>query len=268
MAAHQAPPSLGFSRQEHWSGLPFPSPMHESEKWKWSAQSCPTLSDPMDCSLLGSSIHGIFQARVLECGAIAFSKYKGIHLDSTLVSKDRMVSICLSLFIFQCVALISAHLRIPRIVWLLSQFNFALIPLSLCQDLYLCEQSHHLWLCRATPWHCGRKWVIRHPWSPRWFWDNAGNISYTTPFPSFCVQFWLFTPSWQNVPVTILILNCILRGECLDTHLPLIKILTLIWSAWVILFISWVLFGKMLILENREVSFPLPPSFSTMHYSL
>ena len=31
-AAHQAPPSLGFSRQEHWSGLPFPSPMCESEK--------------------------------------------------------------------------------------------------------------------------------------------------------------------------------------------------------------------------------------------
>ena len=31
-AAHQAPLSLGFSRQEHWSGLPFPSPMHESEK--------------------------------------------------------------------------------------------------------------------------------------------------------------------------------------------------------------------------------------------
>ena len=31
-AAHQAPPSLGFSRQEHWSGVPFPSPMHESEK--------------------------------------------------------------------------------------------------------------------------------------------------------------------------------------------------------------------------------------------
>jgi len=36
MVAHQAPPSLGFSRQEHWSGLPFPPPMHESEKWKWS----------------------------------------------------------------------------------------------------------------------------------------------------------------------------------------------------------------------------------------
>ena len=37
------------------------------------AQSCPTLSDPMDCRPPGSSIHGIFQARVLEWGAIAFS---------------------------------------------------------------------------------------------------------------------------------------------------------------------------------------------------
>ena len=40
------------------------------------AQSCPTLSDPMDCSLPGSSVHGIFQARVLEWGAIAFSEAK------------------------------------------------------------------------------------------------------------------------------------------------------------------------------------------------
>ena len=38
------------------------------------AQSCPTLSDPVDCSPPGSSIHGIFQARVLEWGAIAFSQ--------------------------------------------------------------------------------------------------------------------------------------------------------------------------------------------------
>ena len=41
------------------------------------AQSCPTLSHPMDCSLPGSSIPGIFQARVLEWGAIAFSRGKG-----------------------------------------------------------------------------------------------------------------------------------------------------------------------------------------------
>ena len=40
------------------------------------AQSCPTLHNPMDCSLPGSSVHGIFQARVLERGAIAFTKSK------------------------------------------------------------------------------------------------------------------------------------------------------------------------------------------------
>ena len=73
MQTHRRPPtrlpqSLGFSRQEHWSGLPFPSPMHESEV----TQSCQTLSDLMDCSLPGSSVHRIFQARVLEWGAIAF----------------------------------------------------------------------------------------------------------------------------------------------------------------------------------------------------
>ena len=37
--APQAPPSLGFSRQEHWSGSPLPSPLHETEKWKWSRSS-------------------------------------------------------------------------------------------------------------------------------------------------------------------------------------------------------------------------------------
>ena len=92
--------SLGFSRQEHWSGLPFPSPVRESEV----TQSCPTLRDPincsltrllhpwnspgkstevgchcllccdpMDCSPADSSIHGISQARALKWGAIAFS---------------------------------------------------------------------------------------------------------------------------------------------------------------------------------------------------
>ena len=55
MAAHQAPPSLGFSRQEHWSGLPFPSPMHESEKWKSS------------CSVVSNSLrpHGVQPTRLL-----------------------------------------------------------------------------------------------------------------------------------------------------------------------------------------------------------
>ena len=56
MAAHQAPPSLGFSRQEHWSGLPFPSPMHESEKWKGSRS---VVSNPQQP-------HGLQPSRLLR----------------------------------------------------------------------------------------------------------------------------------------------------------------------------------------------------------
>ena len=55
-AAYQAPPSLRFSRQEHWSGLQFPSPMHESEKWKWSH---PAMSD-------SSRLHGLQPTRCLH----------------------------------------------------------------------------------------------------------------------------------------------------------------------------------------------------------
>ena len=55
-AAHQAPPSLGFSRQGHWGGLPFPSPMHESEKWKWSRSVVSNSSRP----------HGLQPTRLLR----------------------------------------------------------------------------------------------------------------------------------------------------------------------------------------------------------
>ena len=57
--------------------------MRESEV----AQLCPTLRDPMDCSLPGSSIHGIFQARVLEWGAIAFSVIFTIYMQITINNK-------------------------------------------------------------------------------------------------------------------------------------------------------------------------------------
>ena len=57
------------------------------------AQSCPTLSDPMDCSLTGSFIHGIFQARVLEWGAIAFSVCQPVFL---------LKNLCWSIAALQC----------------------------------------------------------------------------------------------------------------------------------------------------------------------
>ena len=51
-----ATPSLGFSRQEHWSELPFPSLCIKVKNESEVAQSCPTLRNPMDCSLPGSSL--------------------------------------------------------------------------------------------------------------------------------------------------------------------------------------------------------------------
>ena len=54
-------------------------------------QSCPTLSDPMDCSLPGSSIHGIFQARVLEWGAIVFSHIMLVSIKIMLYSHNGML---------------------------------------------------------------------------------------------------------------------------------------------------------------------------------
>ena len=59
-------PIPGILQARHWSGLPFPSPVHERKSESEVFQSCLTPSDPMDCSLPGSFVHGIFQARVLE----------------------------------------------------------------------------------------------------------------------------------------------------------------------------------------------------------
>ena len=76
MAAHpgSSVPGILQARTLEWVAISF------SNAWKWKvksesevAQLCPTLHDPMDCSLQGSSAHGIFQARVLEWVAIAFS---------------------------------------------------------------------------------------------------------------------------------------------------------------------------------------------------
>ena len=71
-AAHQAPLSLGFSRQETGVGCHFLLQCLKVKSESEVLQLRPTLRDPMDCSLPGSSIHGILQARVLEWVAIAF----------------------------------------------------------------------------------------------------------------------------------------------------------------------------------------------------
>ena len=70
-AAHQAPPSPGKNTEV---GCHFLLQCMKVKSESEVAQLCPTLSDPMDCSPPGSSAHRIFQSRVLEWGAIAFSK--------------------------------------------------------------------------------------------------------------------------------------------------------------------------------------------------
>ena len=73
-AAYQAPPSMGLSRQEHWSGVPLPSPGNlTAAAAAKSLQSCPTLCNPMDYSPPGCSVCGIVQARILEWVAMPSS---------------------------------------------------------------------------------------------------------------------------------------------------------------------------------------------------
>ena len=89
-AAHQNPPFLGFSRQEHeWVAISF------SNAWKVKSesevtQSYPTLGNPIDCSLPGSSIHGIFQARALEWVANSFSNAWKWKVKVKLLSRVRL----------------------------------------------------------------------------------------------------------------------------------------------------------------------------------
>ena len=108
MAAHQAPPSLGFSRQEHWSGLPFPSPMHSYIlyilKWQiqlymmnisiyderrneWESLSCVWLFATL--WTLAHQVplaHGILWARILKWAAIPFSRGSCQPRDRTWIS--------------------------------------------------------------------------------------------------------------------------------------------------------------------------------------
>ena len=72
-AAHQLPRPWDSPGKNTGVGCHFLLQCMKVKSQSEVTQLCPTLSDPMDCSLPGSSIHGIFQARVLEWGAIAFS---------------------------------------------------------------------------------------------------------------------------------------------------------------------------------------------------
>ena len=135
-----ASPSLGFSRQKRGSGLPFPSPMHESEKWKWSH------SVVSDSSRPHGLLHGIFQARVLEWVAIAFStKQPSVnHIYPTNKCLYRIIKIPVSLLRTEISCLCrntGYHMLVKHLNWALMgkrrQINQFLVSSALYEDLFL-----------------------------------------------------------------------------------------------------------------------------------
>ena len=103
------------------------------------AQSCPTLSNPMDCSLPGSSVHGVFQARVLEWGAIAFSRLE-IWWSSKM--KSTVMESCLYVEFVCMTQHIKFSEKLGRRIWWLISGN----------DLYLLSRAQslsHVRLCNC-----------------------------------------------------------------------------------------------------------------------
>ena len=99
-----------------------------------AAQSCPTLSDHMDCSLPGSSVHGIFQARGLEWGAIAFSEDKYITrlyraCNPIFMSHSKHIEDTYVLYRTHCI--VSKLIHGTNIYWLFTRFMALFSALSI-----------------------------------------------------------------------------------------------------------------------------------------
>ena len=144
--ARQASLSTGFSRQNTGVGCHFLLQCMKVKSEREVAQSCPTLSGPMDYSLPGSSVHGISQARVLEWGAIAFSTYGNyIHLVHGIpaLPPTHCVTLgkLLTFFEFQLLLLLNLGNNMCIIV-LLNQFH------SLSTSPELCVISNRPTICR------------------------------------------------------------------------------------------------------------------------
>ena len=91
--AYQAPLSMGFSRQEYWSGMPLPSlSKNAAAAAAKSLQSCLTLCNPIDGSPSGSTVPGILQARTLEWVAISFSNAWKWKVKVKLLSRVQLLA--------------------------------------------------------------------------------------------------------------------------------------------------------------------------------
>ena len=120
-------------------------------------QSCPTLSNPMDCSLPGSAIHGIFQARVLEWGAIAFSIYS--YWTSPKQRNCQSVSFGLGILVLVWNAFRNSQtlrlgldfgLELPKEI---KSVNVSIVSPSICHEVMgLAMAPHSSTLAWKIPW--------------------------------------------------------------------------------------------------------------------
>ena len=157
MAAHQAPPSLGFCRQERWSGLPFPSPMSESEKWKWSRSVVPDSATPWTAAYQASPSIG-FSRQEYWSGLPLPSLYGFNYL---LVITECLPSLPIFLTGFRRVALsgypnsISSSLH-SHIYWNYYLFlkNEHYVALILTKSSLLGEAAGHGPDVLTHPWIC------------------------------------------------------------------------------------------------------------------
>ena len=171
--------------------------MHESESWKWSHSVVSDSSDPMDCSLPGSSVHGIFQARVLEWGAIAFSIFvflKAIKYLPCAVSKRHSKS----------------WIR-PHILYYIKAAFLSSAAASLTNRLCV-NTSFQL----AHDWGQGEHRSLKFKNNPSKLFfaiccvkipcpnclSSPVDVSGFTPFPSFLEQRFRPTPKWPNLDNT------------------------------------------------------------------
>ena len=129
MAAHQAPPSLGFSRQEHWSGLPFPSPMHESEKWKGSHSVVSDSSWP----------HGLQPTRLFHPWSFP-GKSTGVGCHC-LLWKTAFSSLLIQLRTHTAALAVYNHPRRYQLFWISSLVRIGQIFLSYISRTHQCKIS-------------------------------------------------------------------------------------------------------------------------------
>ena len=135
---------------------------------------CPTLWDPMDCSLPGSSIHGIFQARVLEWVAISFSRGSSWHRDPTQVSQTTADGNCSHEIKRHLLLgrkamtnldsiLKSRDITLPKNVYLIKTTVFPVVMYG-CESWTIKKAEH--WRIDAFELWCWRR-LLRVPWTAR-----------------------------------------------------------------------------------------------------